>query len=70
MLFGVLIKFTCCCESCTWMMGFFLTVGFALACNTEMQLGNFVTSVLWLNLVCNNMTKYEKRRDKELCNQF
>lgn len=74
MLFGVCIKFICCCESCTRMMGSFLTVGFGFACDTEMQLGNFVPSVLWLNLVRNDMTKYdkkimhEKRRDKELSN--
>lgn len=41
--------------------GFFLTVVFGLACDTEMSLGNFVTSVVWLNLVCNNMTKYGKK---------
>jgi len=37
--------------------GFFLIIGFVLACDIEMQLGNLITSVLWLNLVCNNMTK-------------
>lgn len=31
--------------------------GFVLVCEIEMQLSNFITSVMWLNFVCNSMTK-------------